>query len=201
MRMKKLLFLSFAALLFAASCSRSFYGAMLTKAYVPDTIFGSGGNGSDGCSITKNGIAVKVEPFDINEYFKSPHYAKTVEVIGRKFPLVINLYKGMSVFRVAIQAPLISAYYDFDDRRFDDRKRVNEMAIRYDNRIPIPETDVINHLYYEKDKLPCYWQAMDLLEKKIGKEASSSTEMGRYKLDVISRSTLDAISSRLLYFL
>jgi hypothetical protein len=148
---------------------------MLTRAYVPDTISGSGsgGNGSDECSITKNGITVKVEPFDINEYFKSPYYAKSVEVAGKKFPLVINLYRGMSVFKITIKAPLISTYYYFDEHRY---KRENEMAISYDKRIPIPGDNISDRLFDEKDKPACYLQAMDLLEKRAGKPAESGKE-------------------------
>lgn len=158
-----LLSLCFAAPFFATT-SCGFYATMQTKTYVPDTIAAESGKKTrNGHNITKNGVSVTVEPFDVNEYFTSSYFHKTVRAEGLKFPLVINLFEGMSIFKITIQNETKSDLH----YSFKEKPSIYDIDIRYNNTFPIPWETIDLLMPTNVITLPCYWQALGLLEKKF----------------------------------
>jgi hypothetical protein len=147
---------------------------MMTKAYVVDTITSTIGRSSIGRTvsrehiITQNDVTVIVEPFGVNEYFKSPHYTQNVKIplpFRRDFPLVVNLYEGMAVFKLTIMNNSNRSFnYSFDP---------DSTIMSYNKRELISWEKFNKYNHYDDDKsiktFPCYGQAVALLNKKTGK--------------------------------
>jgi hypothetical protein len=193
--MKKLLLLFFVApLLFSMSCG--FYPTMMTKAYVVDTITSAIGRSSIGRAasrehiITQNDVTVIVEPFDVNEYFKSPHYTQNVKMQlkdSRDFPLIVNLYEGMSVFKLTILNNS-NRHFGYSFASTEDSKTMN-----YNNRELISWDKYFYFGFWEDEKkiktFPCYGQVVALLNKRAGKYYS------KWNMDAAVRAIKDVINA------
>lgn len=156
-------------LLFSASCG--FYPTMMTKAYVADTITSATGRATSIRGehiITKNDVTVMLTPFSVNEYFQRSFYTQNVQLqyaFYFPFPLVVNLYEGMAVFKLTVQNNReTSLPFSFLS---DD----NLNKISYNRQTLIP-WERFSSLFSEDNsikKLPCYGQAVGLLNKRVGK--------------------------------
>jgi hypothetical protein len=109
-------------------------------------------------SISKDGITVALEPFDINEYFRDSIFSKSIQTLWGGynnsfpfFPLVVNYFHGMSVFKVTIQ------------NNSNTYVAVHRDAPRYGGSKPLVE-ELTQQLLI--NSLPCYSMSKRLIERR-----------------------------------